>query len=67
MSLEQLVTMEIYVIETAGMPHLYVWATSIKKAHAFGRKTYPGKSIATRKTKPTEWGLIDEKNIFNAG
>lgn len=64
---EELVTMKIYVIETAGCPHLYVWATSIKKAHAYGREAYPGKSIATRETKPQEWGLIDEKNIFNAG
>jgi hypothetical protein len=62
-----LVIMKIYVIETAGRPHLYVWATSIKKAHAYGRKAYPSKSIVTRETKPTEWDLIHQRNIFNAG
>ncbi|GAB1470264.1 hypothetical protein MASR2M66_11410 [Chloroflexota bacterium] len=66
MSNTDLATITIYVIEKSrDMKKHFVWATSLQKAHAYGKNIFPGEKYSTRSPTPLEWQQVNEKFSWN--
>lgn len=61
MSDTELETLTIYVIEESrDRKKNFVWASSLQKAHTYGKKLFPDRKYSTRPPTPLEWQRINE-------